>query len=511
MINLELQRLNYESILLEYLLKKDNVDHFSKIISKIISKTNYTELSKKTININYNSMGDFSLKDQLKFIINNTSKTNIFLTSSTTSKTLLYSKSILDTYSDKKNNTISLDNLILDLSFNSTYILSNNKVVNYFICTDVESVQPPCLKTLSLFSIYKILNLVIQEKAKIISESNISIYWPRSHNLGGYIRTVNKINSIKNFSDITIPINNVPRAAITKSVKKGFINNLEPTDDYTNSNKYVGQSFTFIVKPMDICPSMLHVYLNHGGGGNDVMDAISKALSTSVSFAEEFEGHTEGIPIVWGILRNSKEIIDSALRNDQYFYYVDHAYFERGHKKSYRITRDRFEAGPIKKCPSDRLEKLSIKIKPWQKDGSKIIICPPTEYFNTAHQTYNWLAETINTISARTSRKIVIRHKPKPGEKNIPFEDQLLDAHALVTHSSNVAIESVIAGVPVFVSETSAASPVGLTDFSRIENPIYPDRRPWLKNLAYSQFSFNEIKNGSFFDILRSYEDLQFI
>ena len=68
-----------------------------------------------------------------------------------------------------------------------------------------------------------------------------------------------------------------------------------------------------------------------------------------------------------------------------------------------------------------------------------------------------------------------------------------------MTHSSNVAVEAVIAGVPVFVANSSACEPVGMTDFSRIESPIYPNREPWLAHLAYSQFSYEEIESGKFF------------
>ena len=110
-------------------------------------------------------------------------------------------------------------------------------------------------------------------------------------------------------------------------------------------------------KPNNIKPKHLHAYLNHGGGGNDVVEAIIKSLNLSFSFAEDFEDLRDGIPVVWGVLRNSKTIIDYAKKIGQYFYYIDHAYFNRGHKSAYRITRNYFEAGPVKKCPNDRLEK----------------------------------------------------------------------------------------------------------------------------------------------------------
>jgi hypothetical protein len=210
---------------------------------------------------------------------------------------------------------------------------------------------------------------------------------------------------------------------------------------------------------------------------------------------------------VWGVLRNSKAVIDSAIKHNQYFYYVDHAYFVRGHNQNYRISRNGFEAGPVKVCPQDRFDSLGIQMKDWNKSGNKIIVCPPTEYFQNAHNCRTWLDDTLRSLKRYTDRKIVIRDKPKSGDAIVPLEQQLKEAHALVTHSSNVAIESVVLGTPVFVSPTSAAAPVGETDLRFIETPKYPDRQPWLNHLAYCQFSMSEIQSGRFFNMLLEYEN----
>ena len=85
--------------------------------------------------------------------------------------------------------------------------------------------------------------------------------------------------------------------------------------------------------------------------------------------------------------------------------------------------------------------------------------------------------------------------------------EALKTAHALVTHSSNVAIEAVCLGTPVFVSHTSAAAPVGHTDLSHIEKPAYPDRSAWLSHLAYNQFSLEEIADGRAWRMLLELEE----
>jgi hypothetical protein len=57
-------------------------------------------------------------------------------------------------------------------------------------------------------------------------------------------------------------------------------------------------------------------------------------------------------------------------------------------------------------------------------------------------------------------------------------------------------------GCPVFVHPDSAASLVGRTDLTDIETPLYPDREPWVRSLAYSQFNEAELCNGDLWRLL---------
>jgi hypothetical protein len=114
-------------------------------------------------------------------------------------------------------------------------------------------------------------------------------------------------------------------------------------------------------------------------------------------------------------------------------------------------------------------------------------------------------------LQRHTARPIVVRRAPQPGETAEPLAEALSKAHALVTPSSNVAIEAVVAGVPVFVSPSSAAAPVGLTDLSLIEAPVYPDRDKWLAHLAYCQFSLEEMRSGAAWRMLLEWEDRPFV
>jgi hypothetical protein len=72
----------------------------------------------------------------------------------------------------------------------------------------------------------------------------------------------------------------------------------------------------------------------------------------------------------------------------------------------------------------------------------------------------------------------------------------LTDAWALVTHSSNVAVDAVLCGVPVFVAPTSPAAPVANLDLKTMKAPLMPQRGAWLASLLAQQFTLDEIRSG---------------
>jgi hypothetical protein len=258
-------------------------------------------------------------------------------------------------------------------------------------------------------------------------------------------------------------------------------------------------------------PWMVSAFLNRGGGGNPVIRSFARGIGCRMAYAEDEPSELHDIPVVWGVLRQSDRILAQAKAQGLYFFYIDHAYFNRGHGKAYRITRNGYEAGPVRDCPNDRASELGVELLQWRKTGREIIVCPPTEYFMQAHGCADWLDVTLARLQKLTDRPLKVRTKPQPGEMAVPLEQALASAHALVTHSSNVAIEAVCLGTPVFVDQASAAAPVGLTDLNLIESPVYPDREPWLSSLAYNQFSFEEIADGRAWRMLLELEEREFV
>jgi hypothetical protein len=164
----------------------------------------------------------------------------------------------------------------------------------------------------------------------------------------------------------------------------------------------------------------------------------------------------------------------------------------------YRWTINAFQMKSIRDVPGDRWDAMRTDVLPWRKNGRHIVIAAPTRTYCRFHRCESWIADTIDALARVTDRQLIIRDK----ESKRPLQDDLKDAHALVTHASIAAVESVILGTPVFVHPDSAAALVGQTDLKKIENPVYPDREPWLRSLSYSQFSESELVDGTLWKLL---------
>lgn len=150
--------------------------------------------------------------------------------------------------------------------------------------------------------------------------------------------------------------------------------------------------------------------------------------------------------------------------------------------------------------PDDRWNALKMTIGPWQKHGKHVVVAVPSETYSRFHQLENWTDKTLDALSRVTDRVIIARHK----ESKRPLQEDLKGAHCLVTHGSITAVEAAMLGCPVFTDPCSAAALVGSTDLSQIERPVYPDRMPWVRSLAYNQFDERELIDGVLWRILTS-------
>jgi hypothetical protein len=222
--------------------------------------------------------------------------------------------------------------------------------------------------------------------------------------------------------------------------------------------------------------------------------------------------------VLRGILKH--KIMKQCLEDGNDFYYMDSGYVgnnvgtrnSQGIKHYHRIVRNDLQHRAITPRPSDRWDRLGVKIHP-RRYGHKIIVAAPDEkpcrYYGIDQQ--QWVQETVDEIKKYTDRPVVVRERAPKREDRVLREplSQVLeqDVHALVTFNSIAAVESILAGVPAFVLAPShVAEPVANRDLSKMDNPFYPNQdllMAWCHSMAYGQYHVRELKDGTAFRMMQ--------
>ena len=122
-----------------------------------------------------------------------------------------------------------------------------------------------------------------------------------------------------------------------------------------------------------------------------------------------------------------------------------------------------------------------------------------------------WVTETKEQIAKYSDLPVEVRIKGSRRERNAGYT--IYDAfdsgvYATVAMNSMAALESVLYGIPAFVSVPCAASPLASTDLSQLANPFKPDTKlieRHCRNLAYTQFTIDEILSGVAYKLTEKY------
>ena len=161
------------------------------------------------------------------------------------------------------------------------------------------------------------------------------------------------------------------------------------------------------------------------------------------------------------------------------------------------------------------------ELRPWNPTGDMIVICgqhDSSEQWKGLPRMSQWIEQQIREIRKYTTRPILVRPHPRnqiqfkeSDFKNVKvrhpkrdfrtyddtdFKATLERTWAVVNHSSNPAMEAVINGVPVFVSESSLCHDVGNIKLAEINTPAMPNRKNWANKLAYTEWFEDEIRQG---------------
>ena len=157
--------------------------------------------------------------------------------------------------------------------------------------------------------------------------------------------------------------------------------------------------------------------------------------------------------------------------------------------------------------PTDRADELGVVLQPIRYGGKKILLCGqvPQDASVDHIDIMRWLHAARDEIKKRTDREILFKPHPKApigpiagcGYTTRPLIEAIQDCSSVVTFNSNSAVEAVIEGVPVFAFDRgSMAWDVANTSWDDIIYPLHGDRRQWLNDLAYAQWTPTEMREG---------------
>jgi len=161
------------------------------------------------------------------------------------------------------------------------------------------------------------------------------------------------------------------------------------------------------------------------------------------------------------------------------------------------------------------------ELRPWNPTGELIVLCgqhDTSEQWKGLPRMAAWIKNQITEIRKYTSRPILVRPHPRnqisfnendftnvkvrlPKKDFRTYDDTDFKATlertwAVINHSSNPAMEAVIRGIPVFVSESSLCYEVGNSSLTDINTPAMPARLNWAHRLSYTEWFEDEIQNG---------------
>jgi len=217
--------------------------------------------------------------------------------------------------------------------------------------------------------------------------------------------------------------------------------------------------------------------------------------------------------IIRGNSKSKVRAINTCIERGLVWYNIDTGYIGNGQLKHYhRIAKKNYQnIEPVVSRPSDRLDNIKFKIHKRKKNGSKILICPPSQKVMSIYNltVEEWIETTVDEIKKYSNRQIVVRIKDQNRKSRVVNDPITVafdnDVYCVVTYNSIAALEAVMYGLPAFTLGANAAEPLCNTDLSKIEDPYFPSNKEIenvLRHLSYCQFTEAEFKDGTAWKII---------
>lgn len=213
------------------------------------------------------------------------------------------------------------------------------------------------------------------------------------------------------------------------------------------------------------------------------------------------------------LIRNTvgnEELLVTKIDKNYPMWFIDSGYtnFLEPRKTWHRLVRNHLHYGKYFEAPMTRLNNFPEFPKPWRKNGEIIYIIEPGPFaasiFHCDLKT--WKYDVAKELRKYTDKRIVFRKKA-PKRQRPSLTKQLMndDYHCVISINSNAATEAIWAGIPAITLGTHITNPVTKNKLSDINDLFYGNLGSWLAMLSYSQFTKEELMDGTAKKILDQY------
>ena len=212
----------------------------------------------------------------------------------------------------------------------------------------------------------------------------------------------------------------------------------------------------------------------------------------------------------------NEDILLRCTQNNHDFWFVDTGYtnFLEGKRKTWhRLLHNNLHHGHVtKQFPTDRIGLLSDLPRGWRKKGSKILVIENSNshYCMKGTTLEAWRKYVKNEIRAFSDRPVEFRPKLDRKQRTSVYEllANTKDYYCVVSDSSAAAVEAIWAGVPVVTLSRHITNSVSRNDFSQINDLYRGPLEHWLAMLTYSQWTFEELCDGTAVALTREWHDV---
>lgn len=222
---------------------------------------------------------------------------------------------------------------------------------------------------------------------------------------------------------------------------------------------------------------------------------------------------------------NNEQLLHNKIKNKFPFWFVDSGYTNfihtKGRKEFHRLCRNDIHAvKPKHVFPMDRLLNMIVNSrtltegfsfpKYWRITGNTVLIIPPSLHVCKVYglDQQKWIKEQKEKLKKVTDRPIKVRKKQGTRKtRTTLYQDVLEDksVYCVVGYNSNALTEAVWAGVPIITLGNHITNPVSRNSIEQINDLYRDDVSQWLCYLSYSQFTSEEIYNGTAKKILETW------